>query len=388
MIGRLVRAFRLVLPTTWIVVAIIFGWCAIESSRWLLPWWFQVDLTELVHHLAEMRDFLVIQVAAAYGMARATSRNPYYRDGYRKWLESTPWTSALPLPIGPVQLVWQDAVVLSVLATGMYDTSWSRWYVLSVFAFAYSLPIANHLLALDAWRHAYAIGFLIGLGILLHPWLPGRLAVIVMAILIARHGMSEVLAKFPWGLEDRMPRLWQQLRWSLSGQGLVATHGWPHGVLAPAVLNSLQFNFRDGVLSSVLAGWIVFAMMFHMPREVATGFGSMLGVCILTIPAVRLLRYVAWHGQPQSRLGMIWRFRPIAPGYDYVFIAPLAALASSLGLAWLTWQFAIPLVIAYPIALLTSLLITLNAPPSYANWALTGDHWIKPGARNANVKAI
>lgn len=388
MIGRLIHAFRLVFPTTWIVVAIVFGWCAIESTRWLLPWWFQVDLTELVHRMADMRDGLVIQVAGAYGIARAMSRNPYYRDGYRKWLESTPWTVALPLPIGPVQLVWQDAMVLGVFAASMYDTQLSRWYVLSAFAIAYLLPIANCLLALGAWRHAYVIGFLIGLGIILHPWLPGRLAVIVIALLVARHGMNAVLAMFPWRLEDRMPRLWQQLRWSLSGQGLVATHGWPHGVLAPAVLNSLQLSYRDGVLSCVLAAWIAFALMFHMPREVAASFGAMLGTCILCIPAARLLRYVAWNAAPQSRLGMIWRLRPIAPGYDYVFLAPLAALASSLILAWLTWQFAVPLMIAYPVALATSLLITLNAPPSYANWALTGDHWIKPGARNANVKAI
>jgi hypothetical protein len=78
---------------------------------------------------------------------------------------------------------------------------------------------------------------------------------------------------------------------------------------------------------------------------------------------------------------MLLRGRPIAPRYDVIFLAPLLsffiplAVGVLLGLAdqWL---------LAGPVTLTLSLLIALNAPPSYADWALTGDHRTTAGGRN------
>jgi len=50
--------------------------------------------------------------ALIYGGVRASCFNPLFQKEYSKWLQATCATGNEPLPMGPLQLVWQDAVVL------------------------------------------------------------------------------------------------------------------------------------------------------------------------------------------------------------------------------------------------------------------------------------
>lgn len=384
MMHRFHHAMRLVLPPDWLVAIATTPWILIEFLRRFQPWWYQIEIPELDVGLVHMRDALMISVALAYGYLRATSRHPYYQDAYRQWLEATPWTAAQALPIGPIQLVWQDAVLLLVLAAGMYDTTYSRWFLLSAFAVGYLLPTANALFALDLWKHGYSICFLLGLGALVHLSLPLRLAVIAVTFGVAWHGVRSMLRAFPWRLGDQWPRWFGQLKMAMSGRGLVATHGWPHGVLAPTVIRALRVEYRDGILISLLAGWLLFVIGAHVDptKRAVTLMCAMYAV--MGCACVRVLRYAIFQRAPQSRLGMLLRGRPIAPRYDVIFLPPLLtviiplAAGGLLGLAdlWL---------LAGPVTLTLGLLIALNAPPSYADWALTGDHRTVAGGKNPQV---
>lgn len=384
MIHRLHHAMRLVLPPEWLVSLAILFWLAFEGARWFLPWWYQIDLPELEVGLGRTRDVLVIQVALAYGFLRATSRHPYYQEPYRQWLEATPWIADQPLPIGPVQLVWQDAAVLAVFAAGMYDTSLSRWFPLTALVVGYGVGIANSLFAVDLWKHGYAICFLGGLMALVHPSLPLRLAVIAVTLVVARHGLALMLRAFPWKTGDQWPRWWRQLSLATKGQGLVGTHGWPHGVLAPPVVAALRIEYRHGILISLLAGWYLLVVTAYIDPHQRAATTFLAAYAVVVIACARIMRYVIFQRAPQSRLGMILRGRPIAPRYDVIFLAPLLcviiplAVGVLLGLAdlWL---------LAGPVTLTLSLLIALNAPPSYADWALTGDHRTTGGGRNRQM---
>lgn len=384
MIRRFVHAMRLVLPRDWMVVTAIGMWLALEFMRRLIPWWYDAAIADAWQPLVRVRDSMVIAAAALYGVGRAVSRHPYFKVDYRRWLESTPWTADQPLPIGPVQLVWQDAVALGILALGMYDTPSSRWYLLTAFVLGYALKIGDALFAVDLWKPAYGLWWLLGLVMLVHPWLPARMAVLAAMVVVARFGTSRMLRKFPWDLDRRLPSLAQQMRLAMNGQGVRAVHGWPHGVLAPPALNCFRIGYRDGFLISFLAGWLLFAALSHLPAEAQnalTSLAILLGIPMLTLG--RLTRYVSNHYPPQNRLGMILRGRPICPGYDVVFVAPLLTLLIPYLAAGALWQLNMATMIAGPVAVTLALLIALNAPPSYAEWALTGDHRTVPGGKQA-----
>src|SRR2546430_2449077 len=50
-----------------------------------------------------------------YGLYRVMKFHPVVQAKYRQWLELSPWTNRLPLPLGPVMFVWQDAVLIGAV---------------------------------------------------------------------------------------------------------------------------------------------------------------------------------------------------------------------------------------------------------------------------------
>src|SRR4051812_5962915 len=58
---------------------------------------------------------LLYFMSAFYGMHRAFSFHPFYQSDYRKWLELSPWTVRKALPLAPVELAWEDGILLGAL---------------------------------------------------------------------------------------------------------------------------------------------------------------------------------------------------------------------------------------------------------------------------------
>ena len=108
--GILSRA-RLVLPPLWLIVPLFVCFLLLEGPLLYLEW--------LAGHRADLRvrpgSVLLFVAAVNQGSFRMLVFHPAFRGGYRTWLESTPWTYRKPLPLGPVELVWEDGLFLGPL---------------------------------------------------------------------------------------------------------------------------------------------------------------------------------------------------------------------------------------------------------------------------------
>lgn len=106
----MIRWLRVVLPFPEILLAVIFTYAALELPVVYLERQFGARLDVPVRPSLIMVCF----ATAVYGAYWVWAFHPNTRPGYRNWLTSTPWTSRKPLPLGPVQLVWQDVVALVI----------------------------------------------------------------------------------------------------------------------------------------------------------------------------------------------------------------------------------------------------------------------------------
>ena len=108
----MIRRLRLVLPPAGILLTYALVYTIFEGLVLAMEW----RLGAPIRGMAGRPGVLLPLLAAAlYGGFRVIAFHPVYRPKYRAWLESTPWTSGKPLPVGPVSLVWEDGVVLSLL---------------------------------------------------------------------------------------------------------------------------------------------------------------------------------------------------------------------------------------------------------------------------------
>src|SRR5438046_2314432 len=75
------------------------------------------DMPEIMN----IRSGILETAAGLFAAFRLWRFHPACNTSYAWWLSLTPWTADKPLPMGPVQLVWQDALVLGSLA------AFARW---------------------------------------------------------------------------------------------------------------------------------------------------------------------------------------------------------------------------------------------------------------------
>ena len=50
-----------------------------------------------------------------HGLSRVFGFHPIWHGDYLNWLKMTPWTSRKPLPWGPVELIWEDGIIVGAL---------------------------------------------------------------------------------------------------------------------------------------------------------------------------------------------------------------------------------------------------------------------------------
>src|SRR5687768_11438716 len=108
-----IQWLRLVAPPAWslailvVFVLIVESLCAVIASldgNW-----------EQASRLHVMRDGLVVVTAGAYGIYRVWMSHPLFQKECREFLARTPWDRSHPLPLAPIHLVPQDALILGVL---------------------------------------------------------------------------------------------------------------------------------------------------------------------------------------------------------------------------------------------------------------------------------
>src|SRR6266487_2602254 len=65
--------------------------------------------------ILNIRTAILASAAGVYALYRLWRFHPACNQPYAAWLKLSPWTADKPLPLGPIHLVWQDAVVVGAL---------------------------------------------------------------------------------------------------------------------------------------------------------------------------------------------------------------------------------------------------------------------------------
>jgi hypothetical protein len=378
--------FRVVLPIENVVgVALLCDW--LFYAAWMI---FEGAATRTPGTFQAWEGLSLLNLAL-YGIFRGTAFHPLFYKTYRTWLKNSPWTSRLPLPFGPVQLVVQDAIVVALLvALCMLRNAGTHpaWMVLA-FLIPCLLRLAESVATLGAVWYAYAAAFGIGLAFRLRewPWWSLGVALVVYGILDA--GVRRTLARFhEWNFDwiDEHPSMGfndpsvRQRREQRS-----TSLGWPLDRLSPC-LTIPSIRYRDGYLISVLTGWWTYLTYQLFPWVDASPEASLL-IQRMVVPMVpstiaifRIGKYMLGYLPPISLLGRIASGRLIIPGYDKIFVAPLLALLLTIGGPHLLAQFAVPPSIAVFLLSAVATAIALNLGPTLQSWQLTGKHRMVPMA--------
>jgi hypothetical protein len=328
-------------------------------------------------------DFLIEASAIVYGASRAFGFHPVFNPEYYKWLNATPWTNRKPLPAGPVHLVIQDVVVLAILA-GM---AWLRHPAVDspllvtkfLMSYEFGLCISFRILA-RTWS-AYAIAFGFGLVVLVWPWPLVALAVAAALYVVSLAGMIRSFDDFGnWDLShiegSQFMTLSHQKAVDRMRQNIL---GWPFDCIRPTDV-AASVSYINGTMLSLLFGWWSFVMLARMPELPRPEVWGPLMAAYLSILVIfgRLAIYCWGYAPPISIWGRIFTLRWIVPGYDHVFLAPLAILAAVGTSHYWIEQFPAFTTRIVPGTVVMIWLCAFNLGPSLKRWRLTGNHRLSP----------
>jgi hypothetical protein len=361
---------RRVYPPWWVILVPLFILLVMESLRcWVDR---GLDVPDVAVELGRMRDALLLVCAALYGGFRVLRFHPAFLPGYAAWLSATPWTFRQPLPKGPVRLIVQDAILLTVLFLIAHGAANMIPRIVVAFLVPYLLLMAVSFAYTGARPFTYALIFGFGLAAQSHET-PVRAACwLVLLYLVAWGGLRQSLARFPWQLEQAP---WRQITNGKGRQDEIRL-GWP---CRPMFLKEPknQWGTWDRIALSVLAGWWLYVVAGLFPPA-QQGYAAM-NLCVLVSAiavAARVATYCATYWPPISICGRLWTGRWIIPGYDRVLVAPLCA-AAVFALTALTHSSASPSNGSLcSLGVTAVLLVVTLMGPSYRNWALTGSHRI------------
>src|SRR5207249_1213109 len=150
----MIRSLRLVLPSGPILGIFAVLYVISEASRRLLEWW----LAPFLQFQIRPGTLLLAVACFSYASFRTTHCHPFYNARYRRWLQTTPWTSRLPLPLGPIHLVWQDGFVLVMMALLAYlQGDLNPLHLLTFSLAVYLAWLARSFWPTGHWAFAYAV---------------------------------------------------------------------------------------------------------------------------------------------------------------------------------------------------------------------------------------
>jgi hypothetical protein len=375
----MIRWRSVVLAPARLLVLFAVLYAIFEGGLSLLEWYLGVGRVD-----SRPGKVMLVATCLAYASYRAMYFHPFYDFRYGQWLRTTPWTSSKPLPLGPVHLVWQDSIpLLAIALLAFLQGDLNPLHLLIFSLLVYLAVLALGFRATGQWAFAYAVAFGLGFVVRLwyHPWFSAAAAVLLYPVAYA--GLRQSLAKFPWDVPwmDHFGR-------AMSGRGTTNPAGdenllgWPFERLRPKLPARTGISTREALLVSLLAGWWLYAVapLLSDPRA-RLGmvlFAHFSAIMFLTLG--RMIVYCVGYEAPISVWGRLWTFRWIIPGYDKVFVAPLAAVLIGSLLPGVAAAHGLEPEFAMPPALSLALLAGLSLGPSLLNWRLTGQHRLVPGA--------
>jgi hypothetical protein len=356
-----------------------------------------------------MRDGLVVVTAGAYGIYRVWMSHPLFQKECREFLARTPWDRSHPLPLAPIHLVPQDALILGVLFVLMlFRPAMSPAIVVTGFLFAYLVFLALTLAATNQPWYAWLTMFGLGLGVRLADWNPwAALLAVALTYPLTWQGVWRSLGAFPW--KDSLAKHLREIRRVLEHQTQAASAGRAADIKSaefalPWPWNVLSFDRQPRIVEPIhawawalQAGWWIYALCSAIPvpdsplalAEIHM-FATLWLLCVACgAGLIRLMTYCASHQSPLLLWGRIRTGRFLIPGYDVVAATPLAVLALGIvcypTLAWL----GCPTALASAITSTLLIGLSLTGRPRLRQWQLTAPARLMPLVRSkATVEAI
>ena len=349
------------------------------------------EVTSDMPEIASIRAVILAGAAGLYAAFRLWRFHPACNPAYVAWLRSSPWKTGRPLPLGPVHLVWQDAAVVGVLtAIAAWHAHMDPALPVGVFGFVYLTGMTLLLAFTRTWTACLVLGFLWPA-----PMLPGMdglptIGLITALVVVIWLGHRKSLRAFPWHLLANSNRpvgptgdsvLHTEIRIAgLSGTPAAdapSNVGWPYLALSPKV-QCHSISIATGFFISVLAGWWAYCAIARFQIEPVPGLILFFAV---VAAVVRLAIYCSGMAPPFNVWGRTVSGRLVVPGFDKVFLTPLAVvlLAIAGGMIIRRSGAGYPLAESGVIAALGFVLF--SGGPNLRKWSLTGQHRYRLPAR-------
>jgi len=371
-------------PPPWVIVTFAIVCGLLSAAVWLIATASKIAPEKVLEmqEIAVSWNVMLGVVAGFYAVYRLVRFHPASNRGYREWLTLSPWTADKPLPLGPVHLVWQDAVVIGALI------AIAKWYAhvnplvpAGMFGLVYGGGMTTLLLDVTScWASCLVLGFL--WPALMLPAVSGwpMIGLIVALFAVIWHGYRKSLKAFPW--PNRSEKSIWRIELPIGGMSNV---GWPYARLSPK-FSSPPVPISASFFISILIGWWYYCaiLRFQFPP-----MPEMIVVFAALAALFRLLGYCASVAPSFNLWGRLVRGRFIVPGFDKVFLTPLAVvLLAIVGDVVInrsgTWY---PEAEACMFALLWFVL--LGGGPTHRKWILTGQHRYRlPQRSNANKQLM
>ena len=242
--------------------------------------------------------------------------------------------------MGPVELVWEDGLILgSIILLSATLPEPRSMQLLCAF-------LLGHLLALTVtlWlTRTRAIGYITAFGLGLAVWLWDQpvacLAASTLVYLVAYEGIRRGLEQFPW--KPRKLPDFSDLNRLLASAGPC---GWPFDRMLGQVLID-GISRIDAAICCMLSTWWLFVISSFIRDPSDRVKAVVIPLCLACVlsPIIRLSIYLDGYNSPISLWGRIRTGRWIIPGYDHVFIVPLFTLASGPLSVYCLHVFGLPL---------------------------------------------
>ncbi len=387
----MIRRLLAIWPPPWALGTAAFVYLTFQSMILTSEWFEGGRFFRRGGEPAEIILFLSFGFIGFYALFRVGGFHPAFRAGYYEWLRHTPWTSAKPLPMGPIHLVWQDVAIVSLVygLACVRSTEEVSFSVVKVFMTCYliALGTAHYWTGKKVWAYAtfFASCFLIAFW--RDDW---RLFSFAAAVTyaIAFFGLRVSLAAWPWEDVKSLQKTFQNISAiNNRDQKDPKLLGWPYDRLAPPKSEEVDTPWDViYVMGILLAAWMFVVyhyLRFDMPDR---GYLVLYGYMVSGIIG-RVCAYCNGYAPPINFWGRILTFRWIIPGYDQVIVAPFCALVVGVA-AWYVpgWLGGIDPLWVSPPAFILIWWILMGMPPSLREWRLTGNHRIVP-AMMPNVRS-